>query len=409
MGLFRSQPGNISKVIAVNFCTRFHLYIHVYALYLQDRGLSLVQISIIESVVIGTIFLAEVPTGVLADRVGRKWSVMLSTLLLMLAEALFLVSRSYPLYLVVGVLTGVGFAFASGAVESLIYDSLPARNRDHAMKRAMGRLNSLGQIAFFIAPVVGGLVVGDLSTQRVQLAIGLTVITLLIGVLISLTIKEPPTAWQAERSSARAILANGLTEIRASRRLQHLTLLAIFTTPFTGMLIGTLAPTYMTHNAVPPFLIGVGLSLGSLLAALTQHNAHRVEQALGARRAILLLTLLPGVMYGLLALLTGPLAVWLLITLMYGTNDLRHPLFSAYQNALISSRSRATVLSLMNMGQNLFVALIAPLYAAVASLSLPLAFALMGVVIVAAGVLLRADKLAAGVKSDSDPAHEEGL
>ena len=53
---------NITKVIIINFCQRFHLYIHAYALLLQGRGLTLFQISTIESIVIGTIFVMEVPT-----------------------------------------------------------------------------------------------------------------------------------------------------------------------------------------------------------------------------------------------------------------------------------------------------------------------------------------------------------
>ena len=61
--------GNINKIIIIRFCQRFHLYIHAYALLLLGRGLTLVQISLIESIVIGAIFLMEVPTGI--GRSGR--------------------------------------------------------------------------------------------------------------------------------------------------------------------------------------------------------------------------------------------------------------------------------------------------------------------------------------------------
>src|SRR5215204_5062761 len=134
---------NVAKMMIVYFCTRFHLYIHAYALVLVGRGLSLLEISTIETVVIATLFLAEVPTGVLADRVGRKGSVVLSTLFLMLGELIFAFSSQYWQYLIIAVCTGLGFAFSSGAAESLIYDSLPLKNRDVAMKRTMGRYNSI--------------------------------------------------------------------------------------------------------------------------------------------------------------------------------------------------------------------------------------------------------------------------
>src|SRR5262249_48783776 len=157
-------------------------------------------------VVIATLFLAEVPTGVLADRVGRKGSVLLATVCLMIGESIFVFSTHYAQYLVIAVFTGVGFAFSSGAAESLIYDSLPPENRDTEMKGVMGRYNSVGQIAFFLAPLIGGVVLGDLSPDRVRWAVLLTVLLLAIGSLVSLTLHEPRTEWHAERTSARQIL-----------------------------------------------------------------------------------------------------------------------------------------------------------------------------------------------------------
>jgi MFS family permease len=384
---------NITKITFINFCTRFHLYIHAYALVLQGRGLSLLQISSIESLVIATLFVAEVPTGVIADRIGRKWSIFMSVLLMMIAEFIFLFSRSYPMYLLIAVFTGTGFAFASGATESLVYDSLPPENREEMMKRVMGQVNGAGQLAFFIAPIIGGLIIGDLAETRVMIAIALTVTALFAGVLISLTLREPPTPWHAEKPNTLAIFRSGLAELRGNQKLRRIVLLSVFMATFTGTLVTTLAPPYLNQNDVPVFAIGLTLSLGSLLAAFTQRYAYRVEQIFGQRWGLMLITLLPGFWYLMLAVVSGPIATWLVITLMYGTNDMKSPLFSAYQNAQIASQSRATVLSLINMFLNIFVAVMGPIYAALASYSMPLAFVVMGSMILAAGTALRVDKL----------------
>jgi len=384
---------NIAKMMIVYFCTRFHLYIHAYALILLQRGLSLVEISTIESLVIATIFLAEVPTGVLADRVGRKWSVVISTVLLMFGELIFAFSTHYSQYLVIAVFTGLGFAFSTGAAESLIYDSLPEADRDNTMKRVMGRYNSVGQIAFFLAPLIGGIILGDLSPDRVRWAILLTVFALAVGSLVSFTLREPITGWHAERSSARKIFTGGFSEIRGNRQLRKLVLVILLTTPFSGAFITTFAPPYMAQNGVPTYWVALALSFGSLIAAFAQANAYRIERWLGIRWALVILILLPGVNYLLLAGLVGALPVWLLVTLMYGTNDMKAPLLSGYQNALISSRARATVLSMISMVVSLFIAIVAPLYASIAARSLSLAFVVMGAVIIGASLLLRIDKL----------------
>lgn len=385
---------NITKITFIAFCTRFHLYIHAYALILQGRGLSLLQISSIESLVITTLFLTEVPTGVIADRIGRKWSIFMSVFLMMMGEFIFLFSRSYPTLLVIALFTGTGFAFASGSIESLVYDSLPPENREETMKRAMGRVNSVGQFAFFIAPIVGGFIIGDLAEARVTIAIALTVTALLIGLLISLTLREPPTPWHAEKPDTLAIFRYGVSELRGNRKLRRIVLLSVFTAAFGGPLVTTLAPPYLNQNDVHVFAIGLALSLGSLLSAFTQRYAYRIEQILGPRWGITVITLLPGFSYLILASVSGPVATWLVITLMYGTNDMKSPLFSAYQNSLIASRSRATVLSLINMFLNIFIAVMAPIYAALATRSMSLAFVVIGGVILMAGVALRVDKLA---------------
>ena len=390
--------GNIRKVVIIHFCQRFHLYIHAYALLLLGRGLTLMQISLIESLVIGTIFLMEVPTGLLADRVGRKWSIFCSTLLLMAAEFIFIFARSFEWYLFIALLTGSGFAFASGAVEALVYDSLPAAGREEAMKRAMGRVNSAGQIAFVISPLIGALIIGDATPDNFIPAIALTVAALLVGLLVCLTLREPPAASAEKKPSSAALFREGIALLVNHRPLRRLALLVIFTAPFTAMMVTILGPPHLVANGVSPAAIALVLSLGSLLAALTQHYAYKVEGWLGQQRAITLLILLPGLMYWLLAVAAGPIPAALIVLLMYGTNDMKAPLFSAYQNALIESHNRATVLSLINMFVSLFLAAAAPLYAALAQHSLPLTFAVMGAVILLASLLLRVQNLRADMQ-----------
>ncbi|MCY3916920.1 MAG: MFS transporter [Chloroflexi bacterium] len=385
---------NINKIIIISFCQRFHLYIHAYALLLLGRGLTLVQISLIESILIGTIFLMEVPTGVLADRVGRKWSIFCSTLLLMCAEFIFIFARDYEWYVLVALLAGVGYAFASGAIEALLYDSLPPENREEAMKRAMGRVNSWSMIAFVIAPIVGGLLIGDAALENFIPAIALTVVALFVGLLVCLTLREPPVEAAEKKESSAAMLRAGLSLLYRNRRLRRLVLLVVFTLPFTDALAVTLAPPYLVQNEVSPFAIGAVLSAGSLLAAFTQRYAYKVESWLGRDRAIATLILLPGLLYWMLAAVVGPIATASVMILMYGFSNMKGPLFSAYQNALIDSKNRATVLSLINMFVSLFVALGAPVYAALAEQSLEKTFLVMGAVIVAAALLLRAHRLA---------------
>lgn len=384
---------NINKVIFINFCQRFHLYIHAYALLMLARGLTLVQIGLIESIVIGAIFLMEVPTGVLADRVGRKWSIFFSTFFLMCAEFIFIFARSFEWYVFIALLTGTGFAFASGAIEALVYDSLPEAGREDAMKRAMGRLGFYAQIAFVIAPIIGGLIIGKARAEDFIPAIALTVAALLIGVIVCLTLREPPVDTSEKQPGSLELFRDGVSLLRHHRGLRRLAMLVVFTAPFTGAIVTTLGPPYLAHNEVSPFAIGVALSGGSLLAAFTQRYAYKFEQWLGRERAIAVLILLPGVLYWIFAVAVGPFATLFTVILIYGVNDMKGPLFSAYQNALIESKNRATVLSLISMFTSLYLAIGLPIYAELAERSLSLTFVVMGAVIILAALILRVHRL----------------
>ena len=71
----QSNSGNTRKFVILTFFQNLYLYNHVGTLYMQSRGLSLLQVNSIGSILVLTIFLTEVPTGVIADRIGRKRSV----------------------------------------------------------------------------------------------------------------------------------------------------------------------------------------------------------------------------------------------------------------------------------------------------------------------------------------------
>jgi hypothetical protein len=175
----------------------------------------------------------------------------------------------------------------------------------------------------------------------------------------------------------------------------------VLTATFGGSLL-TFSQPHFVRYGVSTFMIGAALSIGSLLATVTQHYAYLVERPFGKRAGVLFATLLPGLLYIVLASVTGGLPVYLLVVLLYGVNDLKKPLYSAYQNAIIPSQNRATILSLLNMFTSLYVAGMALVYGAIANQSIPTAFLTIGVVIVAAALLLRADRLPLVVDSPPD-------
>jgi len=69
----RAYQANVWKAYLFHFLMHFQLWWAIWVLYLRDlRGFSLTQITILDALFWGTAVLAEVPTGAIADRFGRK-------------------------------------------------------------------------------------------------------------------------------------------------------------------------------------------------------------------------------------------------------------------------------------------------------------------------------------------------
>ncbi|MAS35859.1 MAG: hypothetical protein CL610_17755 [Anaerolineaceae bacterium] len=384
---------NATKIALLTFFSNLYFYNHIGTLYFQSRGLNLLQVSSVTSIIVASVFLAEVPTGVLADRIGRKGSVIMALLLQTLGEVLFLFAESYAAFVMIAIIAGVGFAFASGATEALVYDSLPpGTDREAGMKRAMGNVGSAYYLAFFTAPLVGGLLVTELTLSKYLLVIALTACSVLVALLIALTLDEPPGDAAQSREHPLTILRAGLGDLIRRPVLRHILLLTVFTSTFHGVLVSLYQP-YFVEAGLSPFLIGAGLSAGGLLAAVAQRYIYRLPQLVGNRAGLVMAVLLPGIGYILLGLATGMLPVFLLFVLTHAALDLKKPLLSAYQNQHLDSQTRATALSLINMLASIYVAVMSLVYGALADHSLSLTFVVMGAVMIVAARLLRVDKL----------------
>ncbi len=390
---------NTTKIVLISFFSALYFYSHVGTLYLQSRGLNLTQVNSITAVIVATIFLTEVPTGVIADRIGRKRSVVVALLLQTVGEVWYIFASTYEVFIIIAIVAGLGFAFSSGALESLVYDSLPPDDREARMQKAMGNIGSAYNLGFFLAPLVGGLLVSKYVLDQYLLVIALTAVAVGIAFLISLTLTEPATDAAIRRENPLAIFRAGIAEIRQKSRLRHILLLSVFTATFHGVLVALYQPYFVSYD-ISPFLVGAGLASGALLAAGVQKYAYVLPQLVGRRMGLIVATMLPGLFYILLAIVTRSYLVFSIFILTYAVLDLKKPLFSAYQNQYIADNNRATTLSLLNMLTSLYMAIMALVFGAIADQSIAVAFIVMGGSILLFALVLRVDKVGAGLTSE---------
>lgn len=125
--------------------------------YLVSKDISLIKIGIIQSTLNITMSCFEVPTGVIADKYGRKISLFIGNLLIFIYLFIFLFSSTF-FYFLLGVLFyGIGLTFISGSGEALIYDNLKSLNLSQTYEKVLGKINFMSYLGLFFSIILGGI------------------------------------------------------------------------------------------------------------------------------------------------------------------------------------------------------------------------------------------------------------
>jgi len=377
------------KLVAiVSFFGQLYFFVPVMTPYLLGKGLSLAQIAGMQTILMVTQLVMELPTGVLADRLGHRRSYQIAMLMAVTGEVVTLLANTYPHFIAGQVVAGTGFAFASGSVDALVYESLPPENRTTGMQRAKGQIGSAMQLASVFAYGVGAWITRELTMGNMRLTLKLDVVGVGMSFLIALLLREPVRHIVQERPDSLALLRTGWKTLRSNAELQRLVLISIVTNAFVAHLL-IFYQDYFLQTGVSPIWLGLGLSLGSVVAFFTQLHAWRLPAALGNRRGLLIATGVPGVLYLIMAINQHPVVAVILFVLQWGAVQLSLPLFSGLFNAHLDESARATSLSLISGVVTVYIGIGGVTLGWLAGQSLSLMFAILGTIIVAGTILIR--------------------
>ena len=133
----------------------------VNTLFLLDAGLSFFEVFVANAAFSAGMVVFEVPTGVVADTLGRRVSFLLSVSVLaattLLYVALAQVEAGVVAFAVVSVFMGLGFTFYSGAMEAWLVDALSASGYTGLLDKVFARGQQVTGTAMLVGTVGGGL------------------------------------------------------------------------------------------------------------------------------------------------------------------------------------------------------------------------------------------------------------
>ena len=319
-------------------------------------GMSPLQLVLVGTFMELTIFVCEVPTGVVADVVSRKLSIVIGYLVMGAAIVFCGVVAQPWAVMAAWSLWGFGYTFTSGATDAWLADEIGVENVRPVYLRAaqVGRLCALGAI--------GGSVALGLISLRLPVIVG-GVVIFAVGLVLAAVMREHgfvPAPRDEAASTVRAMVATGRAGARLVRRTPVL-LLILAISAFYGAwseAYDRLGQAHIIRDVGVPSFAGLSfvvwfgvISAASLLLSLlvARPANRRLEHA--PRQTITRVLLFADVaLIATVAVFGLAGAFWLALVAMLATNTIRGlvgPLFSSWLNQSITdSRVRATVFSI---------------------------------------------------------------
>ncbi|MCV0402810.1 MAG: MFS transporter [Chloroflexi bacterium] len=325
----------------------------VNTLFLLDAGLSNTEAFAANAFFAVGQVIFEVPTGVVADTRGRRFSFILGAATLLASTVLYLlmwqIEAPFIGWAAASALLGLGFTFFSGATEAWLVDALTETSFVGDLESVFGRAQVVGGGAMLVGSVAGGFV-AQLTSLGVPYIIraALLGLTVLIALRFMRDIGFTPDRTASPGAAVRTVLSGAVEGGLRNRPVRWLMLAAPFTTgvgfyafyalqPYLLELYGD--PTAYGIAGLAAAILAAAQMLGGISVAYVRRLFRRRTDAMLVSAVLSVVALVAlGVMPTFIVAL-GLLIAWALVT------ALEDPIRRAFLNGLIPSQQRATVLS----------------------------------------------------------------
>ena len=325
----------------------------VNTLFLLDAGLNNTEAFAANAFFAVGQVIFEVPTGVVADTRGRRFSYLLGAVTLLASTLLYYVMwqvhAPFAGWALASILLGLGFTFFSGATEAWLVDALTATGYTGVLETVLGRAQTVSGFAMLVGSVLGGVVaqVADLGVPYLLRA-ALLGLTLVVAFRYMHDIGFSPRRGAGHMAEIRSVIRGSIDGGWRNPPVRALMLAAPFTSG-VGFFAFYASQPYLLQLYGDPQAYSVAGLAAALFAGAQILGGILVPYArrLFRRRtdAILLATIGTVVILGVIGWTGNFIVALVLLALWALVFALEIPLRQAYINGLIPSEQRATVLS----------------------------------------------------------------
>lgn len=329
----------VLRYYAYRATTSVGFYLPVSIVFLTEvRGFGLDAVGVIMAAYLVSMLVAEIPTGYLGDRLGRRASLVVGNVLMVLALLAWVLLQTPLEYVLINVVWATGTAFRSGTADAWLYELLDSRGRGEEFARISGRASTCRLLVSAASALMAGLLVTlDWSypflANAALAGLGVPILASLPAVSNGLDDEELFTVSDAVRSLR---LQAGRPEIRW---------FVAYASLFYGLHQVAMAFEQPAMRSVGVSVAGLGALYAGfkVVSAGAASTAGWLQDKLGARTVFALYAPLIGLAFAGVAAM--PIVLVPVLFFNRATSAATRPIRNQYLNNRLEDVGRATVLS----------------------------------------------------------------
>ena len=377
---------NITKFYIFVFIFGIHTVRGVYFPYMTVwGGLTFFEMMILQSYFMVMIFIFEIPSGAIADYIGRKTALSLSAVCIISAAFTYSIYPSIVLFFLAETFWALGMALFSGTDEAFLYSTLKTTDQEDKLPKILGRTSTMFLVANVISAPLGSIIAEFISLQFTMTCLGL----IYIGTFItSLTFKEPEFERKVKKKYFE-ILKEGFKELKQNKILKILCFDRLFIGIFIYLLFWTYQP-YLTAVNIPIVLFGFILAAMNVFNAIFNELIPRFLKKVKKKKKLLItVNVINGFAFIILGFAVIPILGIIMLFLIVSFGNTRGLIYINGINKQIESENRATVISTINMFGSISMAILYPFIGLIVELNLFIMFIIIGIMILILTALSR--------------------
>jgi MFS family permease len=325
----------------------------VNTLFLLDAGLGIGEVFLANALFSVGMVLFEIPTGVVADTLGRRVSYLLSVVILSGTTVLYLIAAQagsgLVIFGVISLFMGLGFTFYSGALEAWLVDGLKAVDDRQQLDHVFARGQQVSGSAMFVGTILGGFLGQiDLAIPFVVRAVLLLVVFVVASRLMhEIGFERKPLAISAIPAHMRHQAQVGISNGWGHGGLRLLMIASAVRGAFFGWAFYAAQPYFLElldRDAV--WVVGLVTAGVSLATIAGNQLVEIISRRCGKRSTMLIGASAVSSVAAITIGLTSEFAVAVVcLMVVAGAMGVVSPVRQAYLNEVVESDYRATVIS----------------------------------------------------------------